>query len=102
MSNSEYEDDNNDVYIDTNKTENDLNINLQTENIEETKTLKENEILKSFNNTSFSGSSKASELNKDNLFIRSKNNLSNKDNIRINNNNNYIIRNYNGIFYVQL
>jgi len=97
LSNTEYEDDKNDVYIDTNKTENDLNINLQTENIEETKTLKENEILKSFNKTSFSGSSKTSELNRDNLFIRSKDNLSNEDNIRINNNNNYIIRNYNGL-----
>ena len=61
---------------------------------EGTDTLKDNEILKSFNNTSFSASSKTSEINRDNFYIRSGKNFSNGDNIRINNNNNYIIRNY--------
>ena len=76
---------------------NDFNINIKNENDEGTRTLKENEILKSFNNTSFSGSSKTSEIDKDNLYMRSGEVFSNGDNIKINNNNNYIIRNYNGI-----
>ena len=78
-----------------NINENDANINIKNENEEGTRTLKENEFLKSFNNTSFSGSSKTSEINRDNLYIRSGDINSNADNIGINNNNNYIIRNYN-------
>ena len=77
--------------------ENDNNANIKTENEEGTRTLKDNEILKSFNNTSFSGSSKTSEINRDNFYMRNGDIYSNGDNIKIMNNNNYIIRNYNGL-----
>ena len=77
------------------ETQKNLDINIENENEEGTKTLKDNELFKSFNNTSFSGSSKTSEVNRDNLFLKKEENYSNGDNIEINNNNNYIIRNYN-------
>ena len=78
------------------KTNSNLKLNKISENVEETKTLKENEILKSFNNTSFSASSKTSELNRNNLCL-GENLSNNENNIRIMNNNNYIIRNYIGL-----
>ena len=84
-------------YNNLNRTENDCTMTLKKGNEDGTGTLKDNEILKSFNNTSFSGSSRTSELNRDNIYIRSGENFSNGDNIRINNNNNYIIRNYNNL-----
>ena len=83
-------------YIGSDKTNNNLKLNKISENVEETKTLKENEILKSFNNTSFSASSKTSELNRNNLCL-GENLSNNENNIRIMNNNNYIIRNYIGL-----
>ena len=74
--------------------QNDFDINIKNEN--EEGTLRENDFLKSFNNTSFSGSSKTSEINRNNFCIMmSGDTFSNGDNIKINNNNNYIIRNYN-------
>ena len=84
---------NNDI-LDANINEKILDIKLKNE--KEEGALKPNEN-KSFNNTSFSGSSKTAEINRDLLNIRNEDNDLNEDNIKIVNNNNYIIRNFNGI-----
>ena len=82
-----------------NQTKNDLDIRIENENDDGTKTLKDNEIFKSLNNSSFSGSSKTSEINRGNFYLKNEENCSNGDNIEINNNNNYIIRNYKGFTF---
>jgi hypothetical protein len=74
---------------------NDKILDIKIKNEKEEGAIKQNEN-KSFNNTSFSGSSKTAEINRDLLYIRNEDDL-NDDNIRIVNNNNYIIRNFNGI-----
>ena len=75
---------------------NDKLLDMKIKNEKEEGKIKPNEN-KSFNNTSFSGSSKTAEINRDLLNIRNEDNDLNDDNIRIVNNNNYIIRNFNGI-----
>ena len=80
--------------LDTSINERILDIKIKNE--KEEGTIKQNEN-KSFNNTSFSGSSKTAEINRDLLNIRNEYNDLNDDNIKIVNNNNYIIRNFNGI-----
>jgi len=72
------------------------NLDIKIKNDKEEGTIKPNEN-KSFNNTSFSGSSKTAEINRDLLYIRNEDNDLIDDNIKIANNNNYIIRNFNGI-----
>ena len=58
----------------------------------------DHEISESFNKSSFSGSSKTSELHGDILNIKNNNNNSaNEGNIQIVNNENYVIKNFNGI-----
>ena len=75
---------------------NDKLLDIKIKNEKEEGKIKTNEN-KSFNNTSFSGSSKTAEINRDLLNIRNEDTDLNDDNIKIVNNNNYIIRNFNGI-----
>ena len=71
-------------------------LDIKDKNENEEEAIKQNEV-KSFNNTSFSGSSKTAEINRDLLNIRNDENGLNEDNIKIVNNDNYIIRNFNGL-----
>jgi hypothetical protein len=57
----------------------------------------ENEVSESLNKSSFSGSSKTSELHGDILNIKNNTNSANEGNIQIVNNENYVIKNFNGI-----
>ena len=74
------------------KSINDTGVDIKVKNENEEAAIKPNEV-KSFNNTSFSGSSKTAEINRDLLNIRNDENGLNEDNIKIVNNDNYIIRN---------
>jgi len=85
--------DNNEIDI---KSINETGFDIKVKNEIEERATKKNEV-KSFNNTSFSGSSKTAEINRDLLNIRNDENGLNEDNIKIVNNDNYIIRNFNGI-----
>jgi hypothetical protein len=78
------------------KSINDTGVDIKVKNENEEAAIKPNEV-KSFNNTSFSGSSKTAEINRDLLNIRNDENGLNEDNIKIVNNDNYIIRNFNGL-----
>ncbi len=78
------------------KSINETGLEIKAKNENEERAIKQNEV-KSFNNTSFSGSSKTAEINRDLLNIRNDENGLNEDNIKIVNNDNYIIRNFNGI-----
>ena len=73
-----------------------FNVKIEDEN---EGTMNENEILESLNKSSFSGSSKTSELHGDILNIQNNNtnNSANEGNIQIANNDNYVIKNFNGI-----
>ena len=55
----------------------------------------ENEVSESLNKSSFSGSSKTSELHGDILNIKNNTNSANEGNIQIVNNENYVIKNFN-------
>ena len=57
----------------------------------------ENEVSESLNKSSFSGSSKTSELHGDILNIKNNTNSANEGNIQIVNNENYVIKNFNGL-----
>ena len=78
------------------KSINETGLDIKDKKDNEVGVTKQNEV-KSFNNTSFSGSSKTAEINRDLLNIRNDENGLNEDNIKIVNNDNYIIRNFNGI-----
>ena len=78
------------------KNINEKRFDIKAKNENEEGGIKQNEV-KSFNNTSFSGSSKTAEINRDLLNIRNDENGLNEDNIKIVNNDNYIIRNFNGL-----
>ena len=78
------------------KNINETRFDIKDKNENEEGAIKQNEV-KSFNNTSFSGSSKTAEINRDLLNIRNDENGLNEDNIKIVNNDNYIIRNFNGL-----
>ena len=78
-----------------NKIDNFFNVKIEDENGEGTAL--ENEISESSNKSSFSGSSKTSELHGDILNIKNNSNSANEGNIQIANNDNYVIKNFNGI-----
>ena len=78
-----------------NKYNNYNNIKIEKEKKEETGF--DNGISESFNKSSFSGSSKTSELHGDILNIKNNNNSANEGDIQIVNNENYVIKNFNGI-----
>ena len=79
------------------KCNNNFNNFFKIEN-ENEGTVNENDILESLNKSSFSGSSKTSELHGDILNIQNNNtNSANEGNIEIANNENYVIKNFNGI-----
>ena len=83
-------------YMDmNNKIDNFFKVKIEDENGDGT--VIEKEILESYNKSSFSGSSKTSELHGDILNIKNNTNSANEGNIKIANNENYVIKNFNGI-----
>ena len=78
-----------------NNIENSQDIKINNEKEEEG--LKKNQTSKSFKNTSFSGSSKTSIINKDMMNFWNMDIEPNEDNIKIVNNNNYVIQSFNQV-----